>query len=82
MVVTAVVAAAAVVLIVVGIGWDYHNSSVSMNYADQGIEKAVSDLDGERFRVVDGLQGFTIIVDADSGKECRVSLHSCFYCAA
>ena len=47
-------AAAAVVLIVVGIGWDYHNSSVSMNYADQGIEKAVSDLAGERFIKGDG----------------------------
>ena len=47
-------AAAAVVLIVVGIGWDYHNSSVSMNYADQGIEKAVSDLPGERFIKGDG----------------------------
>ena len=47
-------AAAAVVLIVVGIGWDYHNSSVSMNYADQGIEKAVSDLAGDRFIKGDG----------------------------
>lgn len=47
-------AAAAVVLIVVGISWDYHNSSVSMNYADQGIEKAVSDLAGERFIKGDG----------------------------
>ena len=47
-------AAAAVVLIVVGIGWDYHNSSVSMNYADHGIEKAVSDLAGERFIKGDG----------------------------
>jgi FimV-like protein len=47
-------AAAAVVLIVVGIGWDYHNSSVSINYADQGIEKAVSDLAGERFTKGDG----------------------------
>ena len=42
-------AAAAVVLIVVGIGWDYHNSSVSMNYADQGIEMAVSDMAREKF---------------------------------
>ena len=47
-------AAAAVVLIVVGIGWDYHNSSVSMNYADQGIEMAVSDLAGEKIIKGDG----------------------------
>ena len=47
-------AAAAVVLIVVGIGWDYHNSSVSMNYADQGIEMAVSDMAGEKFTKGDG----------------------------
>ena len=47
-------AAAAVVLIVVGIGWDYHNSSVSMNYAEQGIEMAVSDLAGEKFTKGDG----------------------------
>ena len=47
-------AAAAVVLIVVGIGWDYHNSSVSMNYADQGIERAVSDMAGETFTKGDG----------------------------
>ena len=47
-------AAAAVVLIVVGIGWDYHNSSVSMNYADQGIEMAFSDLAGEKFTKGDG----------------------------
>ena len=48
------IAAAAVVLIVVGIGWDYHNSSVSMNYADQGIEMAVSDLAGEKIIKGDG----------------------------
>ncbi len=47
-------AAAAVVLIVVGIGWDYHNSSVSMNYADQGIEMAVSDMAREKFTKGDG----------------------------
>lgn len=47
-------AAAAVVLIVVGIGWDYHNSSVSMNYADQGIEMAVSDMAGEKITKGDG----------------------------
>ena len=48
------IAAAAVVIIVVGIGWDYHNSSVSMNYADQGIEKAVSDLAGDKIIKGDG----------------------------
>ena len=47
-------AAAAVVLIVVGIGWDYHNSSVMMSNAGDCIEFASSQLPREIINRGDG----------------------------
>lgn len=49
-----VVSAAAIVLIVVGIGLDYHNSYVMKNYAGQCITMAESDMSGEIFMKGDG----------------------------
>ena len=49
-----VVSAAAIVLIVVGVGLDYHNSYVMKNYAGQCITMAESDMSGEIFMKGDG----------------------------
>lgn len=49
-----VVSAAAIVLIVVGVGLDYHNSYVMRNYAGQCITMAESDMSGEIFMKGDG----------------------------
>ena len=49
-----VVSAAAIVLIVVGVGLDYHNSYVMNNYAGQCITMAESDMSGEIFMKGDG----------------------------
>lgn len=49
-----VVSAAAVVLIVVGVGLDYHNSYIMKNYAGQCITMAESDMSGEIFMKGDG----------------------------
>ena len=49
-----VVSAAAIVLIVVGVGLDYHNSYVMKNYAGQCITMAESYMSGEIFMKGDG----------------------------
>lgn len=49
-----VAAAAAVVLIVVGVGFDYYNSSLTKDYAGQCIAMAESDMSGEMHMKGDG----------------------------
>jgi hypothetical protein len=49
-----VAAAAAVVLIVVGVGFDYYNSSLTKDYAGQCIAMAKSDMSGEMHMKGDG----------------------------